>query len=122
MTRRLPANAPVRLPVLIGPGGVADCLNAWRGGRRPVRWCDDLEDAAAMWCWELWARGFRHDTTARGECIALNQGTWAEVINAWLASPPHLAVIQDPALVRVGVAGLQQGRHTFWTLRMGEER
>lgn len=53
-----------------------------------------------------------HDsiTPYKGEVIAYGYTTAADVVAAWMNSPPHRSIILDPALTEVGVG--ESG--TYW--------
>lgn len=40
-----------------------------------------------------------------GECVAWGQSTWAATMRAWMASPPHRAIILDPRFIHAGAGG-----------------
>jgi hypothetical protein len=70
------------------------------------------------------ATGELHSPTARGECYAIGVEDWRAVVVEWFISPSHRAVVRDPVLVRVGVAGWvplewqEIGWTWHWVLRM----
>lgn len=40
-----------------------------------------------------------------GECVGMGAPTWAAQVDAWMASPPHRAIILDPDYIHVGAGG-----------------
>ena len=125
----LPATrAATAEPCPVDTAAVVGCLNAWRLDMQPLAWESALVAPCRAWAVHLSRVGFwlpsgkpRHDPTAN-ECISMGQATWAEAISAWLASPPHLAVIRLPQFARVGMAGYQRPSDgwRFWVLRLLE--
>ena len=58
----------------------------------------------------------------KGEAIAGGQATAQDVINTWLNSPAHAAIILDPAAVDVGIGYYYKANDTFhhyWVLTTG---
>jgi uncharacterized protein YkwD len=52
-----------------------------------------------------------------GEVLGKGQRSAAEVVHAWLESPPHRAVLLDPGLEEIGVAW--RVRHRVWVAVFG---
>ena len=115
-------------PCPVDSAAVVGCVNAWRKDVQPLVWEPALVAPCRAWAIHLSNVGFwlpngkpRHDPTAN-ECIASGQDTWAESINAWIASPPHLAVMRLPQFTRIGMAGYMRPKDQwkFWVLRLLE--
>lgn len=66
-------------------------------------WADHMASTRTM---------VHHDSIApyRGEVIAYGYTTAADVVAAWMNSPPHRSIILDPSLTEVGVGESD----TYW--------
>lgn len=40
-----------------------------------------------------------------GECVGVGSPNWAAQVDAWMASPPHRAIILDPDYIHAGAGG-----------------
>lgn len=62
----------------------------------------------------------KYSFAAIGENLAAGQETPAEVVDVWMASPAHHAIILDPKWTEIGI-GVQFGGEygTYWVLEFG---
>jgi uncharacterized protein YkwD len=60
-----------------------------------------------------------YDGTNFGENVAVGQKTPAEVVKAWMDSPPHRKNILDPGFKELGVGGGSGKGGNYWTQNFG---
>lgn len=104
---------------------VAD-LNETRveAGLAPVEVAADLNASAEQWSTEVADTGLRHSELEEPEGAAvcwvklgenIAQGTSVdEIVDAWIASPTHLANLVDPGFTHVGVSIVEDASGTLF--------
>jgi uncharacterized protein YkwD len=138
-----PTASPPPAPPVSGMAGDAlTALNAERArlGLRPVTFNGQLTVAAASYAqYMAQANFFAHDGPDgsspssrvsragyagqwRGETLAAGQTSGASVIDVWLRSPPHRAIVLDPNIQEVGIGHFFDAGDTYghyWALEAG---
>jgi uncharacterized protein YkwD len=145
-TPATPTPTPSPAAAITAPSGMAGdaltVLNAERArlGLRPVAFNSQLTLAAATYAqYMAQANFFAHDGPDgsspssrvyragyagqwRGETLAAGQSSGASVIDVWLRSPPHRAIVLDPNIQEVGIGHFFDAGDTYgnyWALEAG---